>query len=467
MIAAVLWIPLIVLAACALPIAGLARVLAVLSGLATAVIVATAAWTGYGGDWTGTVSWAGPLGATGAIGGSGWTAALLMASGVAFAAGAAAGGDLPRPRAFFALWSVVQVAIGGVLVARDLILFVAFWQGLIVPLALLMWLWGGADRRRATIRLVAHWMVADALLLTGVLALGVGAHTFAVADLASYRLGAGSQVVLALLFLAAFAMRLPLFPFHTWSPRATATAPIPVAIVLVCVIPAIAIFGIATVCVPLFPKAMLDLGPYLMGLAAVGALYAAILALRQRDLRALVAYAGVSQMGLVAIGAFGATPNGLQGALLGTVSHALAVAAVVVLVAALASRTGSFGISTHGLASQPVLAALFVVALLATVGLPATGGAAALILVLTSAFARAPGIGLLASLVAIVSAAYAARAMRSLLPSPTEVRGHDLGWGERAIVVSLLAIVVGLGLAPRVVTGLADRDLPASTERSR
>ncbi|MDQ6857611.1 MAG: hypothetical protein M3Z65_01300 [Chloroflexota bacterium] len=467
MIAVVVGIPLIVLAACALPIRGLARVLAVLSGLATALIVAAATWTGYGGDWTGTVTWAGPLGANAAIGVSGWTAALLMASGVAFAAGAAAGRDVPRQRAFFALWSLVQVAAGGVLVARDLILFVAFWQGLIVPLAVLLWLWGGADRGRVTIRLVTHWLVADALLLTGIVALGVGAHTFAIADLASYRLGPGSQVVLALLFLAAFAMRLPLFPFHTWSPRATTTAPIPVVIVLVCVIPAIAIFGIATVCVPLFPKAMLDLGPYLMGLATVGALYAAILAARQRDLRTLVGYAGVSQVNLIAIGAFGTTPNGLQGGLLGIVSHALAVAAVVVLVAALARRTGSFDIATHGLASPPVLATMFGAALLATVGLPGTGGAAALILVLTSAFARAPGIGLLASVVALVSAAYAAGAIRALPLSGPEVRGPDLRWGERAIVVSLLALVVGLGLAPRVITGLVDRDPPAVTERAR
>ncbi|MDP9245839.1 MAG: NADH-quinone oxidoreductase subunit M [Chloroflexota bacterium] len=467
MIADVLWIPLIVLVACALPIGGLARVLAVLSGLATSVTVAAAAWTGYGGDWIGTASWAAPLGAQLGLGGSGWTAALLMVSGVVFAAGAAASGDVQRPRAFFALWSLLQLAVAGVLVARDLILFIAFWQGVLVPLALLVWLWGGADRRRAAVRLVSHWLTADALLLTGVLALGVGARTFSLAELASYRLGEGSQVVLALLFLAAFAMRLPLFPFHTWLSRATVAAPIPVAILLVSVIPAIAVYGIATVCVPLFPHAMQVLGPYLMGLAAVGALYAAVLAFRQRDLRALLAYASVSQVGLVAIGAFGATSNGLQGALLGAVGHALAIAAVFVLAAALTRRSGTFGIAGHALAAQPVLASLFVIALLATIGLPGTAGAAALILVLTSAFAGSPGIALLASLVAIGSAAYAARVIRSLLSAPAELRAADLGWRERAIVIALLTLVIALGIVPRAITGFADRDVPALTERAR
>jgi NADH-quinone oxidoreductase subunit M len=390
-----------------------------------------------------------------------------MVSGIVFAAAAAASGGVPRPRAFFALWSLLQLAVAGVLVSRDLILFIAFWQGVLIPLALLVWLWGGADRRRATLRLVTHWMVADALLLTGALALGVGARTFSLAELASYRLGEGSQVVLALLFLAAFAMRLPLFPFHTWLPRATTAAPIPVAILLVSVIPTLGVYGIATVCVPLFPRAMLELGPYLMGLAAVGALYAAILAFRQRDLRALLAYASVSQVGLVAIGAFGATPNGLQGALLGSVGHALAIAAVFVLAAALGRRSGTFGFAEHALAAPPVLVSLFVIGLLATIGLPGTAGAAALILVLTSAFARSPGIALIASLVAIVSAAYAAQVIRSVSSSPVERGAVDLDWRERAIVISLLALVIALGVVPRAITSFADRDVPALTERAR
>jgi len=469
MAADALLIPLIVAAACALPIGGLARPLAVFAGVLAAVSAAAAAWFGIGAPAADAFVWAAPLGAQFVIGADGWSAVLLALSGVVFAAGAAASGGIRSPRAYFALWSLLQASVAGVFVARDLILFFAFWEALLVPLALLVWHWGGADRRASTLRLLLFWMTGSALLVTGIVALGVGARTFSFADLSAYHLAEGSQVILALLFLAAFAVRLPLFPFHAWQARVFVSAPPPVSIVLAGVISKTSIYAIARICLPLFPRGMADLAPYLVGLATVGALYGALLASRQHDTRRVIAYASLSQLDLVALGAFLATASGLEGALVASVSHALVVATLFLLAASLARRLGdsySFGIG--GLGSRvPVLMSLFVIAILAMIGVPGTSGAPGQILILAAAFVRSPGIGLLATVVAVVSAAYGLALVRAMFFGPAHEGGADLTWRERALVMPLLVLIVAVGVAPRIITDLADRDVPALTERAR
>ncbi len=464
----VVLIPLVVAAACALPIGGLARLLAILSGLLTAGSVVAAVWFGIGAGSADVYSWAAPLGAQLAVGWDGWSAAMLMLSGLLFAAGAAAAGGVPRPRTYFALWSLLQAAVAGVFVARDLLLFFASWEALLVPIALLLWGWGGAERRAITLRLVVWWMTGSALLLTGILALGVGARTFSFADLSGYRLAETSQVLLALLFLAAFAVRLPLFPFHAWLARTYATAPVPLTIVLAGVVSKTAVYAIVRVCLPLFPRGMADLAPYLLALATVGALYGALRATRQRDTRALIAYASLSQLDLIAIGAFVATPDGLEGALIASVSHGLVVAVLLLLAAAVARRLGSFELGRGGLAARaPVLMSLFVIAILAAIGLPGTSGAPGELLILAAAFARSPGIGLLATLVPVVCAAYGIGVLRAVFFGPPAATGTDLGWRERSLVVALLALVIAVGVAPRAIGDLADRTSAALTELRR
>jgi NADH-quinone oxidoreductase subunit M len=458
----------VVAAACALPIGGFARPLAVLAGLLTAGSVAAGAWLGIGAGAADTYVWAGPLGAQFAVGWDGWTAALLMLSGVLFAAGAAASDGIGRPRAYFALWSLLQVTVAGVFVARDLLLFFACWEALLVPLAVLLWGWGGADRRAVTLRLVLYWMSGSALLLVGIVALGVGARTFSFADLTGYRLAETSQVLFALLFLAAFAVRLPLFPFHAWLARTFVTAPAPVAVVLAGIVSKTAVYAIVRICLPLFPRGMTDLAPYLIGLAIVGALYGALVATRQRDTRALIAYASLSQLDLLAVGAFIATPDGLEGALIASVSHGLVIAILLLLAGSLALRIGSFGLGTGGLAARtPVLMSLFVIAILAAVGVPPTSGAPGELLILAAAYVRSPGIGLLATLVPVACAAYGLGLLRRVFLGPNVDRGADLTWRERAVVIPLLALVIAVGVAPRIVGDLADRAVAALSELGR
>jgi len=470
----VLLIPLIVAMACALPIGALARPLAVFSGVLTLASVAAATWAGAGEGAPEAVSWAAPIGGQLVVGLDGMSAALLMLSGVLFATGAAMSGGVRSPRAYFALWSLLQASVAGVLVARDLILFFACWEALLIPLVLLLWQWGGADRRAVTRCLVLSWMSGSALLLTGVVALGVGARTFSLADLGSYRLAESSQVVLALLFLAAFAVRLPLFPLHGWLARTYGAAPVPVAIVLAGVISKTAVYAIARVCVPLFPRGMAILAPLLIALALAGALYGALLATRQRDTRIFLAYAALSQLDFIALGVFLGSTEGMEGALLASISHGVVVATLFVLVAALARRTGTFGSGSVGLAARaPALTAFFVIAILAAIGVPGTSGAPGDLLILAAAFVRSPGVGLVGAVVTVLSAAYGLVFLRSVFAggstdgSAGSGRSADLGWPERAVVIPLLVLVVAFGVVPRVIGDLADRSAPVVVEPMR
>jgi NADH-quinone oxidoreductase subunit M len=468
MVVAVVFIPLVAAAACALPIGRLARALAVLSGLLVAASAAGAAWLGIGAGPVGVYYWAAPLGAQIAVGWDGWSAAMLMLSGVLFATGAVASRDVPRPRAYFTLWSLLQLAVAGVFVSRDLLLFFAAHEALLMLLALLLWGWGGADRRAATRRLAVMWMTGSALLLTGILALGAGAHTFSFTALNGYRLAEPSQLVLAVLFLGAFAMRVPIVPFHAWLARAFVAAPAPVALVLGGVISKTAIYAIARICLPFFPRAMADLQPYLLALATVGAVYAAVLGTRQRDIRAVIAYASLAEVELIAVGVVLATPGGLVGALIASVSHGVVVAFLVVLAGALARRTGSSGVGPGGLAARtPVLMAAFVIGTMALIGLPGTSGAPGQLSILAAAFAVSPGIGLLASLAPIVIAVGAARMLRAVFFGPPAARAWDLGWRERGPVVALLALVIVVGIVPRAIGDLADRTASPVTELRR
>jgi NADH-quinone oxidoreductase subunit M len=341
-------------------------------------------------------------------------------------------------------------------------------EALLVPLALLMWHWGGPDRRAVTLRLVLYWMTGSALLLVGIVALGVGARTFSIADLSAYRLAEGSQVLLGLLFLAAFAVRLPLFPFHVWLTGTYAAAPVPLAIVLAGIVSKTAIYAIARICFPLFPRGMADLMPYLIGLAAVGSLYGAVLATRQRDTRTFIAYASLSYLDLLALGVFVSTAEGLQGALIGSLSHGLVVAMLFLLAMSLARRIGSFDFGPGGLAPRaPVLTSLFAFAILGAIGVPGTSGAAGQLLILAATFTRSPALGLLATLVVVVSAAYGLGFLRAVFFGPSADRGSDLGWRERVVIVPLLVLIVAIGVAPRVVSDLVDRRVPAVSERAR
>jgi NADH-quinone oxidoreductase subunit M len=301
-------------------------------------------------------------------------------------------------------------------------------------------------------------MTGSAIFLVGIVGLGVAARTFDLVDLASKPISESAQTLLAALFLAAFVVKLPLFPFHAWLPRAYLAAPIPVAIVLSGIVAKTAAFGIVHLCVALFPLGMLRLAPFLVSLAAVGALYGALLAFRQRDTRGIIAFASLSHLNLIGLGAFSASHTSLEGVAVASVSHGLVVAALFLLASMLALRTGGFELDRAGGlgASAPILAALFTLAVVAAIGVPGTSGFAGEVLILAGSYLTHPVAAAVATATVVVAAIYGLRLLRLAFFGPATITAFDLRLRERLLLAPVLALVLLVGLVPSLVTDRID-----------
>jgi len=465
---AVVIVPLVAALLCALPrLSRAAQPIAVLSGLA---VIALSALALASGTSTGTrTTWAPQLGAGFAVDVDGLSGSLLGLVGLVFAVGAAASARVSRRGAYFALWCLLQALLAGVFVSRDLLLFFLFWEALLIPLAVLIWQWGGDDRRGAATRLVLHNLAGSAAFLVVIVTLAVARGTLDIDALAARPIGSAGQLVPALLILLAFAVRLPVFPLHGWMPRTLIAAPVPVSLAIVGGLATSAAHGIVRVSLPLFPQGMATAAPVLVALAAVGALYAALIATRQVDLRRLIAYASLSQLQLIALGSFAASATSVRGAVLATVSHGVVIAALLLLAGMVALRTKSFAFSRAGglAASTPLLAMLFTLTVFAAIGLPGTSGFAGQFLALAGAYERFPAATAAAAGVFIGGAVFGLVPVRRVFHGPPLTTGRDLGWRERALVAPLLALVILLGVAPTLLTDRIPSDALPAVEAPR
>ena len=460
---ALIVLPLFGAALCALPwLARAARALTVLVSLAVAAL---AGWSLVAPLATGArIAWVPAIGASYRVDVDGLSGVFVVLAGVVFAVGAAASPRVGHRRAYLALWGLLLAAVDGIFVARDLALFLAFWELALVTIAIFIWGWGSGDRRGATLAFVAHAQAGSALLLVAIVSMAVARGTLDIAALAARPIGTAGQLLPALFSLAAFAAVLPLFPFHSWLPRVLMSAPAPVAFAITGIVSTCAAYGILRICLGLFPQGMADAAPVLVALASVGALHGALVATRQDDLRGRIAYASLSQLSVIAVALFAATATSLRGAILAGVSHALVVAALLLLAAMLAARTSSFAISRAGgiAASAPVLAALSLLATLAAIGVPGTSGFAGPLLALAGSYERFPAATIATAFVLIVSAVYGGDVVRRAYHGPPLVSVRDVTWRERLVVAPLLALIIVLGLAPRLVTDRIGADaLPA------
>ena len=457
-------LPVIAALLCAAPLASrYGRAIATLASLAVAgLAIATIVAPLPAGA---RVSWAAALGASYSVDVDGLAATFVVLAGVVFAAGAASSAGPPHRRAYFALWCLLLAAVDGVFVARDLGLFFVFWEAMLVPLAVLMWQWGGADRRGATLRFLLYTMSGSALLLVAIVSIAVARGTLDIDTLAARPVPASAQLLPALLFLAAFAVKLPLFPLHAWLPRAYVAAPIPVALALSGIVAKTAAYAIIRICLDLFPDGMAQAAPALVALAAVGTLYGALLATRQDDIRRLIAFSSLSHLNLIGLALFAGTFASVRGAVVASVSHGLVVGALFLLAAMLARRTSSYALSRAGglASSAPVLTAFTTLAIVAAIGVPGTSGFAGEFLSLAGAYERYPAAAITATFVVIIAAVYGLGVVRRAFHGPPLVTGIDLEWRERALVAPLLALVLVVGAMPWLVTDRLSPDiLPAA-----
>ena len=374
------------------------------------------------------------------------------------------------PRAFVAWILLMEAACLGSFVSLDLVLFFLFFELTLVPAYFIIGGWGYARRGYAAIKFFVYTFAGSAFLLVGILAVAflhqsqTGVLTFELPALMHTHLSGTEGVLLFLAFTAAFAVKAPVFPFHTWSPDAYAEAPTAGAVLLAAVMAKLGTYGIIRFDLNLFPQATRTLAPWLLTLATVGIIYGAVVACAQRDLKRLLAYSSLAQIGFIVLGTFALNSQGLTGGVLQMVNHGLIIATLFIVVGWIYERRKTWQVSSlRGLQSPaPVMAGVFTVAMLASIGVPGLNGFVGEFLVLIGTFLTHRWWAVAAIVGVIVAAIYLLWAYQQVFQGkPREVdvtSTRDLGWSERLIIAPLIVLIVFLGVYPKPVL---DRITPA------
>ena len=427
-------------------------------------------------QFTQTVSWIPQFGVHYAVGVDGIALVLIGMSVVLMPvvmlaswhdADAGAAG-LPRKgsvKSYFALMLVLETMMIGVFAATDVFLFYVFFEAMLIPMYFMIGSYGVGKRQYAAVKFLLYSLAGGLLMLAAVIALYVfssrsavtGHHgTFLLSQLIHVPIDPAAQKWLFLGFFVAFAIKAPLFPFHTWLPDAAASAQPGGAVLLVGVLDKVGTFGMIRYCLELFPSASKYFTPLVLTLAVIGILYGAIVAIGQQDLKRLLAYTSVSHFGFIALGIFAMTSQGQSGATLYMVNHGFSTGALFILAGFMISRRGSARIADYGGMQKvaPMLAGLFLISGLAGLSLPGLSTFVSEFLVLVGTFSRYKVAAILATLGIILAAIYILWMYQRTMNGPTasEVEGlPDLKPRELWAVVPLVALIIAMGIYPKPV----------------
>jgi NADH-quinone oxidoreductase subunit M len=370
---------------------------------------------------------------------------VAMAASVAY--GFWVGRD--RPRAYFGLMLFLTGATVGVFVAQDLLLFYAFFEAMLIPLYVLIGVWGGAGRLGATVKFVVYTMTGSLLMLAAIVVYGIHAGTF---DLVDGPTSPSRWLFLGFMF--AFLIKAPLFPFHGWLPDAYREAPPEVTAVLSGVIAKAGVYGMLRIAIPKFPDPASYYRTAVLALAAAALVYGSVLAFRSPDFRGVVAYSSLAQSGLIALGLFSGTSLGYDGAVLQMIAHGLVSASLFLIAGAVERRTtsGEFRLLGGMARGRPALATLLMTVGVISLAVPGSAAFAGEFLILAGSYQRAWWWAVIGASGVVLAAMYMLRLISAVLH---EARGPvvadeamDLRPGELALVVPLVALLVALSFWP-------------------
>ncbi|ABD09934.1 NADH dehydrogenase subunit M [Frankia casuarinae] len=444
---------------------GISLVLILLAALLVPVVV-LASWDEAGAD-------GGTTGATDPTGAAAVGAAAVGVDGAgvdgAGVDGAGVDGAGTRSRrsvpAFFALLLALEAGMIGVFAATDVFLFYVFFEAMLIPMYFLIGSYGPvreqAQRSYAAVKFLLYSLFGGLLMLAAVIGLYVvsadnlGSGTFDFATLRQMDITPGVQKLLFLGFFLAFAIKAPLFPFHTWLPDAGAQSPTGGAVLLVGVLDKVGTFGLIRYCIPLFPDAADYFAPLVLGLAVIGIFYGALLAIGQRDMKRLVAYTSLAHFGFIALGTFAFTSQAGSGAVLYMVNHGLSTGLLFMVVGFLVARRGTRDVGAYGGLARvtPVLAGVFLVAGLSSLALPGTNSFVSEFLVLVGTFTRNRPLAIVATTGIVLAAIYILYLYQRTMTGPVVHEENkvlvDLSLREKLVVAPMVALIVALGVYPK------------------
>ena len=374
-----------------------------------------------------------------------------------------------RVKDFMIFFLMLEVGMTGVFVAQDLFLFYIFWEFTLIPMYFLIGIWGGSRRRYAAVKFFLYTMAGSILMLLAILWLGIEGGTFYLPDLiAQGNIPADVQTWLFLAFAAAFAIKVPMWPLHSWLPDAHVEAPTAGSVILAGVMLKLGTYGFLRFNLPLFPQAAIQLAPTMGLLAVIGILYGAAVSYAQKDVKKLVAYSSVSHLGFVMLGLFALNSQGIQGGILQMINHGISTGALFLLVGMIYERRHTRDMDAFGglWNVMPVYAVLTLIVALSSMGLPGLNGFVGEFTILLGAFgsdalASQIGAGVLhpgvltgfAAVGVILAAIYILYMFQKMFLGPVDKEENkkllDLNWREIATLAPLLVLIFWIGLYPK------------------
>jgi NADH-quinone oxidoreductase subunit M len=400
-------------------------------------------------------SWFSDLGVSYHVGFRGYS---LWLAGMAIIVSAAAIGyafwvGRDRPRAYHGLLLLLTGAIVGVFAAQDLLLFYVFWEAMLIPLYVLIGVWGGPGRMGATIKFVIYTMAGSLLMLVSIIVLGLSTGSFEI-----FGQGTSDSWWIFLGFAAAFAVKAPLFPLHGWLPDAYRESPAEVSAVLSGVVSKAATYGFIQIVLTRFPGPVDDFRTPILVLSAAGLVYGSLLAFRAPDVRGVIAYSSLAQLGLITLGVFAVNDAGLNGAVLQMVNHGLLSATLFLLAGAIERRaaTGDFERLGGMARGRPALATLLMTTGIIALAVPGSSAFAGEFLILAGVFTQGWGYAVVGAIGIVLAAMYMLRLISGVLhvsrgPAVTEA-ALDLRPAELSILVPLIACLLALSAWPAAIT---------------
>ena len=371
-----------------------------------------------------------------------------------------------KVREFMLSFLILETMMVGMFCATDFVVFYMFFEGVLIPMYLIIGVWGGPRRVYAAVKFFLFTLTGSVLMLLALIAMWLHAGTTDIAALMDTRFPVSMQSWLFFALMASFAVKVPMWPVHTWLPDAHVEAPTAGSVILAAILLKMGGYGFLRFSLPMFPAASYDFAPLIFTLSVVAIVYTSLVALMQEDVKKLIAYSSVAHMGFVTMGIFAATMQGVQGGIFQMISHGVVSGALFLCVGVVYDRMHTREIAAYGglVNRMPVYAFVFMLFTMANVGLPGTSGFVGEFLTLIGTFKANATVAFFATLGVILSAAYALWLYRKMIfgtlrPSLAGIR--DIGFREALIFSPLVVLTIIIGVAPAPVLKVSEASVVA------